>query len=389
MDIKRDLQKEIDKAFEVFSSEYDFEGQKEIWQKQSEYFHDFWLKKIMAPEYELTRKDTDDLMRILDSKARGHQPGDQVVARIGIYQSQWEQFFSDLKKHEALRVSLDNIFKSRDNSQLASLIDKAREVNQDNNNGLNGDGANMLNALLFINNPTQFLSVLSLHHRSWIIETFGLGDVSSYSTIGEKIVKSNEIIINGFRDKYGLNTEPRVLSTFLYTPHSAYSSRVKRLWYKDDVERKHRSRSAWVRVNEFTLEKYIDLFKKFVTEKNGYPGISFSSGYLAEAEGYKLEIRENALEVLKHDTWLESDIGSGKIVDALISSIEVQGNNLVKYQAVYGEKQRPHNSLYEAKNDPGILKRYESLIYGFSNQTLKMKKPLMSLWNLGASIILS
>jgi hypothetical protein len=178
--------------------------------------------------------DTDAIIRLLDTKGRGRQKMDEAVANTGVRQGLWERMFDTLKSKPDIRLTMSQVFAETDDSTLIRLIDRLEKENRNNKNGLTGKSAVALNALLFINNPPKFLSMISLSHRFQVMRAFDLGKPDEYKTYGEKIVLSNRRIIEGFRDKYGIEGNPRDLSEFLYTPHSGYTTNVKIYWQNGD-----------------------------------------------------------------------------------------------------------------------------------------------------------
>lgn len=215
-----------------FLNIYNRKEKEEYWNKKSQEFHLFWKNKIKNSGYILKQADTNDLVKIIDSKARGHESGDEVIARTGIYQGLWERAINDLKTNQALQDAFDKIINCESLTELSVLIDNFLIVNRDGRNGLSGEGANMINAFLFLKNPNIFLSIISLRHRDLIINKFGFDSEINYKSLGEKIVKTNFEIIEGFNKQYNVLFNPRTLSEFLYTPHGIYTTKIKNIWYE-------------------------------------------------------------------------------------------------------------------------------------------------------------
>src|SRR5205085_12610409 len=119
---------------------------------------------------------------------------------------------------------------------------------------------------LFINNPTKFLSMVSLSHRFQVMRGFELGNPDQFKSYGEQIFMSNRRIIDGFRDKYGIEANPRDLSEFLYTPHNGYTTNVKVYWQTGDqphtetVELEAAETNQETSEVEFVLEKHLEDF---------------------------------------------------------------------------------------------------------------------------------
>lgn len=109
--------------------------------------------------------------------------------------------------------------------------------------------------------------------------------------------------------------------------------------------------------------------KEAILKSSGQPFYSFDEGLPLEWEDYKKKVYEEGRKRLSVDEWTEADIGSGQIIKRMIAAIEIDihktdiRNNLVQWEARFGEKGRTHQSLYEALEDPEITHSYEKLIY--------------------------
>ena len=117
-------------------------------------------------------------------------------------------------------------------------------------------------------------------------------------------------------------------------------------------------------IDPYLFECQRKAFKKFVEEKSGSPFVSFASDrYIEEHEKYKSEIYHAGRDALALDKWKKSAIGSGKIAQAVVKAIEIPKNNLVRWQARYGETARPHQPLYEAGKQQDNLLRIEGCLF--------------------------
>ena len=111
-------------------------------------------------------------------------------------------------------------------------------------------------------------------------------------------------------------------------------------------------------------------FQKLVTSYSGHPFVSFSEGMAAVWEDYKPRLRELALEKLGAQDWSLNDIGSGRILEAVISAIEIQDNkrnvtnNLVFWQNRFGHASREHRVLLEAVSNGKARREIETLFWG-------------------------
>ena len=106
------------------------------------------------------------------------------------------------------------------------------------------------------------------------------------------------------------------------------------------------------------------LFKEHIEKKSGQAFLSFSSNSFTHAqEWYKYDIFNYAQKTLEIEVWNESEVGSGKIVSRVIKAIEYKENNLVMWQARYGDEKRPHHVLHKAIETGENLKDIESTLF--------------------------
>ncbi len=254
----------IKKLFDEFVKNYDVDYHGSIWNRQSGEFRRFWENKIINENYVLTAElDLDPIIRILDYLARGsrlfRESGGEAVAKPWVYQGAWYRLFNSLKERKKIRKILDDIFKNRSKNEIIGLIDKLKEANQGIGNGLTGEKAVILNDLLFAYNPNQYVCVVSLEHRLRIINIFGIGDSDNYKscTYGEKIIKTNEDIILGFKNRYDIDTTTRALTQFLY------SDGVESLWNPKDKIESYSEEIDDIIIDEekdFSIEKHLEDF---------------------------------------------------------------------------------------------------------------------------------
>ena len=221
---------EIAKLFSEFTVGYDVEKHRHVWIKHEKTFREFWKTKILTyGKTSLSEADYDPIIRLIDVNARGfNQETDEAVARVGLTQGTWYRRFNDLKEKENIKVTMDKIFKSDEDSVLIEMINRLEKENEKNKNGLTGKNANALNALLALNNPHCFLSIVSLSRRFQVIKLFDFGDPEKYKTYGEKVIQSNRDIILGFKEKFRLDVSARTISDFICSLPAAES-----LWKKD------------------------------------------------------------------------------------------------------------------------------------------------------------
>jgi hypothetical protein len=107
----------------------------------------------------------------------------------------------------------------------------------------------------------------------------------------------------------------------------------------------------------------------------GNPFVSFQEGIAGAWENYKPRLREHALGVLAPNSWVESAIGSGTILQRTIKAIEIQDgrlnltNNLVFWQNRFGHANRDHRVLLEAASNSKLRQDLETLLFGLYRKT--------------------
>lgn len=117
------------------------------------------------------------------------------------------------------------------------------------------------------------------------------------------------------------------------------------------------------KINTIKLEQAFQALAVKVEKETGQPFTYFANPFMTEQEGYKTEVRQQALEKLQIQTWRRAEIGKGDIVASVIAAIELPKNNLLPWQPRYGVESRPHQSLYVAKEQNSSLARYEAVLF--------------------------
>lgn len=142
-------------------------------------------------------------------------------------------------------------------------------------------------------------------------------------------------------------------------------------------------------VDPVLFERQFVAFADFVRKKSGDEAASFSNRYVAEQEGYKLQVAEEAKRRLQLSKWRQSQIGSGKISEDVIGAVEIDGNNLVQWRPIYGEEKRPHQVLYRAQIRKQTKKQVEQVLFDHfkSNQTARSFESLVDVFGKSYSII--
>jgi 5-methylcytosine-specific restriction endonuclease McrA len=187
--------------------------------KESKEFREFWREKILNDSYpELSEADMNRVILFFDSTAKGskefRESGGVSAALANIHMTQWYRVLQSLKHNEEIREGLNQILIEENDDVVIDLIDKLERINP--KNGLTGAGTVILSAILCVYDPDRYLTMLLLSHRLALINFFGISYVHSYRTYGEKIVKTKNDIIFGFKNNFGIDTTPYQLSFFVY-----------------------------------------------------------------------------------------------------------------------------------------------------------------------------
>jgi len=96
--------------------------------------------------------------------------------------------------------------------------------------------------------------------------------------------------------------------------------------------------------------------------------VSFNDGAARYWEAYKPKLRNVALGRLGSESWVESEIGSGALLERLISAIEIDGNdqernNLVPWKGRYGPGSSAHAALLTARSQPALRRRWDQWLF--------------------------
>jgi len=294
------MENEIYSKFKDYLNEIDTEEISLIWEKQSNYFKNFWKNKILNVSSEpLSDSEIDEIVLILDVHAKGSTKDTIAVARTMIPQGVWRRLFKEIQNNTELKVLLNEIFTETDVYKQMELIDKLYEFNKGQKNSLTGISGTAINAMLFAYNPTKYINVVSLKDRKRVIEHYNLdykGDFERDSQ-GKKIVESNYAILNGFK-KYNIETYPFILSWFLY-------DKIKDEW-KIPVENKIGSQGEVGKD-----EKYLESDSRFYMEKELENFLITNWDNTELATEYELIVEDGEIKSQQYPT----DIG---VIDILV-----------------------------------------------------------------------
>ena len=222
---------EIKKLFEEFARTYDQKKSQVIWEKQSRQFHEFWERRILEGTEDLTEDEMQQIIRLLDSRAKGIKDSGVEPACLpgGITQKRWYRLFRELKSDDKLKKLMDKLFNTKSNDEEMKIIN---EIYECYSNALTHKTANILNDLMFVYNPESNISIVSLNHRYMIIDAFDLGNVEELKNLsyGKQVILSRNLIIS-LKESLRLNIDNRGLSKAFYYSNPQAAA-INKLWFK-------------------------------------------------------------------------------------------------------------------------------------------------------------
>ena len=97
---------------------------------------------------------------------------------------------------------------------------------------------------------------------------------------------------------------------------------------------------------------------------DGRPFTNFNTGVVHRWEGYKLGLRDSALDILGPKTWKESEIGSGTILERTIGAVEINGNDLIVSPPSWGAGSSGHRVLLDVRGNAKRQVELERHLFG-------------------------
>lgn len=223
---------QILQSFQDFLKEYNQAEKDEIWLQHSHTFKTFWNEKILNDKVkELDDFELDNIIRIIDRQARGNTSENEAIAKMLIPQGVWRKMFNQIKEDKKLANLLFQIMLAPGIEERIKLVDDLYKYNEPYKNSLTGKKGNAINALIFLWEPKQSVSIVSLGDRQRLIQFFDFKNGPDFEkgTPGEKIVRSNDVLVFNFSQYFGSQYSPRTICVFLY--HSIFRD----VWRSEDI----------------------------------------------------------------------------------------------------------------------------------------------------------
>lgn len=201
-----------------FHSSYDSKAKEQIWEEQSQRFSTFWKSRVLSTSSDvISDDDCDVIIRILDRNGKGNTKDCEAVAKAMVTQRAWRSMFNEFHTDKQLGSLFTNLLEENDLIRKAELIDSLYKLNEGRGNSLTGPSGNAVCAYLAAFDPVNNLSIISLKDRRAVIEFLGLSVPFDWdsSSIGTRIVFTNKVILDGFRE-CGLDGWARSVGRFCY-----------------------------------------------------------------------------------------------------------------------------------------------------------------------------
>ena len=119
------------------------------------------------------------------------------------------------------------------------------------------------------------------------------------------------------------------------------------------------------------FDRQFSRFAKQIRSQSGSAFTSFREGLPARWEGYKENLRNEALYQLDTRSWKRRELGKGRILAHVINAIEINlpsrgiRNNLVDWPNRYGYKYLSHRALLDAKSNRTMRYEFEKWFFAF------------------------
>ena len=213
-----------------FLERYDAPAKDAIWRQHSATFRSFWSDQVLAKGTgTISAEECDKVIRYLDQNGKGSTKGNEVVAKTGVRNNVWRKLFNDLHTDQKLASLVDSSLKETNLERKTALLDKLQKANEGKKNGLTGESATVINALLAAYDPVKNLTAVSLKHRKWQMKFLPLTFDWARASFGQQIVQSNMLLCEHTR-ALGVNGTARTLSSFWYfrSVHELWEHTVKR-----------------------------------------------------------------------------------------------------------------------------------------------------------------
>lgn len=126
-----------------------------------------------------------------------------------------------------------------------------------------------------------------------------------------------------------------------------------------------------MQLTPLVFNRQFSRFDKQIRSESGGPFKSFKEGLPARWEGYKEDLRKEALYRLDVRSWKRSELGKGRILARVIDAIEINDarrrikNNLVDWPNRYGYKYLSHRALLDAKSNRTMRYAFERWFFAF------------------------
>ena len=338
----------------------DFANASEVWSRQSKIFVDFWSKKMLEPSYDLTYKDIEEIIRILDTKAKGNVRAN-AVASLYLRQNVQEDLLKNIKSDSKKIRLLNRFFVANDDTEKIKAIDELFKLEE----GAGGFKLTslkgvFLNAMAYAYDPDNHINIVSLEMERLAIKVLKIHtnlnfDKDSY---GQRLVLSNKALLEFFRG-IGVTKHTSVIASFMW--HVINDGAIG----QDDIMASSTTFaleklleeflvSNWERIVEFKQKNY-----EIYTEDGEIAGEQFKAGdgkidILAREKEtgnfIVIELKRNqtsdtvAGQILRYMNWVKKNLAKG---NEEVKGIVIAGDIDDKLKLALADRKDIHLMRYE------------------------------------------
>ena len=320
----------------------EFESFEEVWAQQSKIFRNFWDKKILDVNYNISNGEIEDIIRLLDNKAKGNV-GANAVASLYVRQNVQMDLLKTIKSDPERIKLLNKFFSTNEDKEKISAIDNLFNYERGKSgNKLTTMNGVFLNAMAYLYDPETHINIVSLDKERAVIESLKITtnldfDEDSY---GKRIVLSNKTILEFFK-QIGVKEHTSIIGQFLW-----YVLKEGIIDQNDTIAssitfalEKHLEEfleDQWDNIEKFKQRKY-----EIYTKDGESVGIQFKAGdgridILARQKDtgnfVVIELKRNktsdavAGQILRYMNWVKDNLAEGKEVKGIIIAGDIDDN---------------------------------------------------------------
>ena len=313
----------------------DFADSEAIWSDQSKRFREYWNNEISNPKSKISDTTIEEMIRILDTNARGNRKAN-AVAKLYLRQTMQEDLLKNINSDPKKVRLLNKFFTSVNESDKISAIDELYSYEKGKGGArLTSPNGVFLNAMAYAYDPSTHVNIVSLDAEKSAIETLGIPTTAinfESDSYGKRIVLSNKILLDFFRG-IGVTEHTTVIASFIWfvLNNDATEPRVETAFPTTFVLEKLLEDFLvfnWDRIEKFRENDYEILTEDGEIKGRQYPAGSGKIDILAKEKGtgnfVVIELKRNqtsdtvAGQILRYMNWVKINLAKGKEVKGIV-----------------------------------------------------------------------